>query len=447
MVKENDFGIRIIVSILILIELVQEPALWARDIAAPPEVEEPWAVHFQVTTVTQWHPDFSARYSGPNSLSEDAELKTSLTSTLFTGVRLWEGAAVYVDPELAAGSGFSHTLGVAGFPNGEIYRVASSSPKLSLARLFFRQTFGLGGEKEHVEPDQQELAGDIDDHRITLTVGKFSLTDLFDDNAYSHNPRTQFLNWSLMDNGAWDYAADTRGYTWAVTLEYNQPRWALRGAMTMVPKEANQLEFDHHLSKAHGDNIEFEYRYAVKDHPGKLRLFWFANHAHMGSYRETIDTPAFGMDITRSRQYRVKYGGGINLEQELRADLGIFLRAGWNDGHTETWAFTEIDRTVSLGMSLKGIRWGRPEDTVGLAGVINGLSRDHADYLVAGGVGFIIGDGKLSYAPEQIIEAYYQWKLLPRIELTADTQSINHPAYNADRGPVFIAGARIHYEF
>ncbi len=436
-----------IASIFILVELIQEPSSSARDYSAPAEVEERWAIHFQATTVTQWHPDFSARYSGPNSLSPNSELKTSFTSTLFTGVRLWEGAAVYLDPELSAGSGFSHTLGVAGFPNGEIYRVDNAQPKVSLARFFIRQTFGFGGGKERVNPDQEELGGDVDDYRVTLTLGKFSLTDLFDDNAYSHNPRTQFLNWALMDNGAWDYAADTRGYTEAIALEYNQPRWALRVAIARVPKEANKMALDTNLLKAHGDNVEFEYRYAIGDHPGKLRLFWFENHAHMGSYRETINTPAFGMDITRSRQYRVKYGFGINLEQEVREDLGAFLRAGWNDGRTETWAFTEIDRTLSGGVRLKGTGWGRSNDTVGVAAAINGLSHDHADYLAAGGIGFIIGDGRLTYAPEEIVEAYYQWKPLDRVEITPDTQYIRHPAYNVDRGPVFVAGARFHYEF
>ena len=404
-------------------------------------------VHLQATAVTQWHPDFSARYSGPHSLSPESDLKTSFTGTLFTGMRLWQGAAVYFDPELSAGSGFSHSTGVAGFPNGEVYRVSSPDPKVNLARLFIRQTLGLGGERESVDPEPGTLGGSVDDHRVTLTAGKFSLADLFDDNAYSHDPRREFLNWALMDNGAWDYAADTRGYTWGAALEYNQPGWAIRLATAMVPKEANQMEFDQRLSKAHGDNAEFESRYAVREHPGKLRLSAFMNHARMGRYRDAIDAPAPGKDITLSRQYRVKYGFGLNLEQGLGADLGAFLRAGWNDGRTETWAFTEIDRTFSLGLSLKGGRWRRPDDTVGLAGVINGLSRDHADYLAAGGLGVIIGDGALSYAPEEIVEAYYRWQPLSRVEVTADTQYVNHPAYNADRGPVFIAGARLHYEF
>ena len=397
--------------------------------------------------MTQWHPDFPARYSGPNSLSPRSELKTSFTGTLFTGIRLWEGGAIYLDPEFSAGSGFSRTLGAAGFPNGEVYRIGDPNPKAYLARLFVRQTFGLGGGRERIEPDREELGGDLADHRVTLMVGKFSLTDLFDDNAYSHDPRREFLNWALMDNGAWDYAADTRGYTWGVALEYNQPEWAFRLATAMVPKEANQMEFDHRLSSAHGDNAEFEYRYAVQKHPGKVRLSGFINHAHMGSYRETIDTPSFERQIALSRRYRVKYGFGLNLEQELAGGLGAFLRVGWNDGRTETWAFTEIDRTLSLGLSLKGIYWKRPGDTIGVAGVINGLSRDHADYLAAGGLGFIIGDGALTYAPEEIAEAYYRWKPLSRIEVTADTQYINHPAYSADRGPVFVAGARLHYEF
>ena len=432
---------------VIMLMLLHEPPGWAQDGSTLSEVEERWGVHVQATTVSQWHRAFPEQYSGPNSLSSSPEFRTSLTSTLFAGARLWPGAELYVNPELAGGSGFSHTLGVAGFPNGEIYRVDTPTPKVFLARLFLRQTFGLGGGRERVESDQNQLAGTYDQRRFTLTLGKFSLTDLFDDNAYSHDARTQFLNWSLMDNGAWDYAADTRGYTWGVALELQQPRWALRVATVMVPQKANQMALDHHLSKAHGDNAEFEYRYAVQQHPGKLRLSTYANHAHMGSYRETIDNPALGMDITLSRQYRVKYGYGLNIEQELFPDVGAFLRIGWNDGRTETWAFTEIDQTVSFGISLKGPRWKRPEDTVGVAAAINGLSANHADYLKAGGVGFIIGDGRLSYAPEQILETYYLWKPFSRIGVTADFQFVDHPAYNRDRGPVYIAGGRLNYEF
>lgn len=447
------FCSNLILAVLVAAELAQGPSVWAKDgevaeavnEAAAPEVDDPWDLHFQSTVVSQWHPAFPAKYSGPNSLSAKPEFSTSLTSTLFAGARLWHGAEFYVNPELVAGNGFSHTLGVAGFPNGEIYRVSDPVPTLFVARLFLRQTFSLGGERERVEPDQNQLGGIYDQHRITLTLGKFGLTDLFDDNAYSHDPRTQFLNWSIIDNGAWDYAADTRGYTWGVALEYQQPRWALRLATVMVPLQANKESLDFALSRAHGDNAEIEYRYAIQEHPGTLRLSAYANHAHMGSYRETIDTGV--MDITLTRQYRVKYSWGLNIEQELSRDVGVFLRLGWNDGRTETWAFTEIDRTASFGISLKGSRWKRPEDTVGIAAAINGLSSDHADYLAAGGVGFIIGDGHLTYAPEQIVETYYLWKPLPRLGVTVDVQYVNHPAYNLDRGPVFIAGTRLHYNF
>jgi len=449
------FRSNLILAVLAITEMAHEPSVWARDRAvaeevkeaAAPEIDEPWDIHFQATVVSQWHPGFSVKYSGPNSISARPEFRTSLTSTLFAGARLWHGAEFYVHPELVAGNGFSHTTGVAGFPNGEIYRVSESIPTVFLARLFLRQTFDLGGEHEKIESDQNQLAGTYDNRRITLTLGKFSLTDLFDDNVYSHDPRTQFLNWSIIDNGAWDYAADTRGYTWGIAIEYQQPQWALRLATVMVPLQANKESLDFALSRAHGDNAEFDYRYAVQEHPGKTTLSAYANHAHMGSYRETIDTPAFGMNITLSRKYRVKYGFGLNIEQELSRDVGVFLRLGWNDGRTETWAFTEIDRTASFGISLKGALWKRPEDTAGIAVAINGLSGDHADYLKAGGVGFIIGDGRLTYAPEQIVETYYLWMLLRRVGITADTQFINHPAYNADRGPVYVAGVRLHYEF
>jgi high affinity Mn2+ porin len=307
--------------------------------------------------------------------------------------------------------------------------------------------FGLGEETEHIDADKNQLRTDIPVRRITLAAGKFSLNDFFDNNTYSHDPRTQFLNWALMDNGAWDYAADTRGYTWGIYLEYNEAQWSVRAATAMEPKEANKLELDTNISQAHGDQIELEHRHRMGAHPGAVRLFGYRNNAHMGSYAETLSNPAFGMDVTQTRAYRTKYGFGLNLEQELTSDLGVFSRIGWNDGATETWAFTEIDRTVSIGASLKGARWGRPDDVVGLALIANGLSKDHADYLSAGGYGFIIGDGRLNYAPEEILESYYSLQAFKSFAATADYQFVNHPAYNADRGPVHLIAGRLHYEF
>jgi high affinity Mn2+ porin len=407
---------------------------------------DPWSFHGQATVLPQGHGDFHAVSSGNESLSRASELDTSYTATLFLGRRLWPGGEVYFDPELTGGSGLSATHGVADFPNGEIFRVDDPSPKANLARLFVRHTVGLGGDTEAIEEDKNQLAQRADVSRLTVTAGKFSLNDILDDNTYSHDPRTQFMGWSFMDSGWWDYAADTRGYTWALAVELNQPRWAIRAAVAMMPALANGMQYDTDLSRAHGDNLELEYRYRVGGRPGKLRLLGFVNHAHMGNYRTTLDTPGLGMDITLTRQYSTKYGGGVNFEQELTDGVGIFGRAGLNDGRTETFAFTEIDRSVSLGVSVQGRAWKRPEDCFGVGIVVNGLSAEHAAYLTAGGYGFLIGDGNLNYGPEQVIEGYYLYKAAPGLGLTADFQQILNPAYNQDRGPVTVFAARLHYE-
>jgi len=310
-----------------------------------------------------------------------------------------------------------------------------------------RQTIGLGGDEEPLEPDQNQLAGAQDESRLTFTLGKLGASDLFDDNTYSHDPRTQFLNWSVIENGAWDYPADTRGYTWGGAIELNQPQWALRYGLFAVPKVANGLHFDHKFAAAQGHTLEWEGRYTIGQQAGKVRLLGYWNRAHMGHYRETLDTPAFNLDITRSRTYSSKFGFGLNVEQDVTKDLGAFLRLGWNDGRTETWAFTENDQTISLGISLKGTAWHRPADQFGLAGAVNALSKDHKDYLAAGGYGFIIGDGRLNYGPEEIIESFYQFQLTRWFSATVDYQFVNQPAYNADRGPVHIWALRGHVEF
>jgi len=420
-------------------------SVFGEDLTKPLANPEDWSIHFQATTVTQQHGYFNSPYSGINSFSPYPENKTSLTSTLFLGRKLWQNGEFYLDPELSGGQGLSSTHGIAGFPNGEIYRVDSTDPKGSIARAFFKQVFGLGGTRENIKPDQNQLCSEVDKNRITLVCGKFSLNDYFDNNSYSHDPRTQFLNLALMDNGAWDYAADTRGYTWGFMLEYNRENYAVRVASVLEPKEANQMDLDLNIPQAHGDNAEFEYRYSLSSHPGKVRVLAYANHAQMGNYGDALKIlPA--PDITQTRSYCVKYGFGLNIEQEITKALGSFLRAGWNDGATESWAFTEIDRTLTLGLCLNGSSWKRPDDTVGVAVIVNGLSPDHRDYLAAGGYGFIIGDGKLNYAFEEIAETFYSWKIFRQFAVTGDFQFVNNPAYNQDRGPVEIFAVRLHYE-
>jgi high affinity Mn2+ porin len=411
--------------------------------------DELWSLHYQETAVPQFHPAFHSDIAdGPLSLTSSPDLRVSFTTTLFLGRRLWEGGEFYFNPELSAGSGLSDTHGVAGYPNGEVYRVDTPSLKFNLSRLYLKQSFGLGNEAwEAVDPDKNQLGGHRLISSVTVMAGKLSLNDFLDDNSYSHDPRTQFLNWALMDNGAWDYAADTRGYTWMLALVLNQPRWTLRLASGLVPLDANGLEFDLNIAHARGDNAEFEYRYPIADRSGKARLLAYVNSAHMGDYAQAVALAARTPDIKVTRDYRTKVGLGLNVEQELTASLGAFLRLGWNDGKTETWAFTEIDRTISLGLSLKGELWGRAGDTLGGAGILNGLSKEHADYLTAGGVGFIVGDGSLSYAPELIAEIYYQYKPIDFVGLTADFQFVSNPGYDSSRGPVSIGALRGHFEF
>jgi high affinity Mn2+ porin len=422
-------------SLLILVFLLPLTVL-AQD-----TVEES-SYHFQFTGIQQSHPSFKAKYSGSNSLLPSSESLFSVTATLFLGQRLWEGTEVYFDPEMQGGSGFSSTTGVAGFPNGEIYRVDKPTPKPFIARLFLRQHFALGNEREWVGGDQNQLAGPLPVSRLTLTLGKFSLTDVFDDNRYSHDARTQFLNWSLWAGGAWDYAADTRGYNWGILAQLFQPAYSINFAAVMVPTYANGPFFDHNISKAYSLNLELVKPYGLFEQEGKLHLVTFLNHANMGNYRVAIDranelgqTP----DIDQTNTYSSKYGFVLSVEQPVSKTVGLFARYSWDDGRTETWVFTEIDRSFHAGLSLNGGMWNRPDDNAGLAMVINALSDDHREYLAAGGYGFIIGDGALNYGWEQIVEAYYSLKMTSSFWLSLDEQIIVNPGYNKDRGPVINA--------
>ncbi len=417
----------------------------AQPDSALPSNGMPWNMHFQLTTVTQWHYAFPAGYSGLNSFRNSEETASSVTSTLFAGLRLWNGGAAYLNPELSAGQGLSGTLGIAGFPNGEIYRVAESGPKVTLARMYVKQIIALGDQGDFLPDEANQLAGRIPADRLTLIAGKFSLTDFLDNNVYSHDPRTQFLNWAVMSMGAWDYAADTRGYTWGVLSEYRRPPWSIRAAAVLVPKEANQLEMDTKIRDAFSLNLEVERRYALSNRNGALRLVFFRNLARMGNYLEATTDTAYHDDITRTRQYgRTKYGVGLNAEQQLSEVGGIFARMSWNDGKNETWAFTEIDQSVCIGAAWKGNTWGRPDDNLGAAVAFNGISDQHRDYLAAGGYGFIIGDAALRYGTETILEAFYSVRVLSAIAITGDYQFIVNPAYNRDRGPVHIFGLRAH---
>jgi high affinity Mn2+ porin len=388
----------------------------------------PFSLHGQTTFIAQAHPPFHARYSGPNSLINESEEENTFTATLFSRLRLWKGSDLHFDPEAAAGSGLSGALGQGGISNGESTRVGTRDLRVSMARLYWRQT---------VNQDQ-----------VVITAGKFSVLDVFDNNKFAHDPRTQFMNWGLMANPAWDYPADSRGYTWGAALELNEDSWSGRAGSFLMPEEANGPHLETDISRANGNVLEIEHRHQIASRVGVIRVLGFYNQADMGHYATAIQTTGVPPDVTATRTGgNRKYGVGLNAEQDLTTDLGTFLRVGWNDGHTETWAFTEVDRTASMGLSLKGARWKRPDDVVGLAVLINGLSSDHRQYLAAGGLGFLLGDGRLDYGTEKIVETYYLWKAWKYLSLTADFQGIQNPGYNKDRGPVVVGALRVHLEF
>ena len=412
--------------------------------------QEAWNVHVQATYIWQKKPSFSAPYSGVNSLRPAAEKAYSFSSTAALGWRAWSGGELYFSPELVQGVPLSGLTGFGGMTNGEQQKTSGSNPTLYRARLFLRQTWGLGGEKEAVESDANQLAGMVDKRRVVVTAGNLALIDIFDGSAFAHDARTQFINWALLAHGAFDFAADARGYTWGASVEYYYDDWVLRAGRFMQPAESNGLPLDRHILKHYGDQIELEHVHTIGEQPGKLRLLAFRNKARMGSFRDALtDAPNNGgiPDVSRVRAERTKIGFGINAEQNLTANIGVFARASWNDGASETYAFTEIERSVSAGAVVTGALWGRNDDAVGIALVGNGLSRVHRDYLAAGGHGAFIGDGRLTYRPESIVEAYYSASVAKNAWLTLDYQRIANPAYNRDRGPVNVGSVRLHAQF
>lgn len=406
-------------------------------------------IHAQATVINQFKPSFSAPYSGENSLSTEKENKTSITSTLYIGSRLWKGASIYFNPEIAGGSGLSSALGIGDATNGETFRVGSPAPQIYLARLFFTQRFTLGKEREYQESDQNQLGMYIPTKYLSITVGKVGIADFFDDNSYSHDPRTQFMAWSLMDNGAWDYPANTRGYTPSAIVEFISPKHEIRYAVSLLPVDANGNTMDWNIQQSASHNLEYVHRHQINQLKGAIRVLAFFNTTHMGNYRQSIQPENMDSipDVTSNRMYgRSKFGFALNAEQALGADLGVFFRASWNDGNNETWAFTEIDRSISAGIVWEGKKWKRPDDQVGLAYVTSGLSKPHRDYLKAGGKGFILGDGNLNYAWEHLAELYYSAALIKEhLFLSGAYQFLVNPGYNRDRkGPVSIFSLRIH---
>jgi high affinity Mn2+ porin len=423
----------------------------ASDLKPAADLTDPesdrWEIHGQSTFLAQGYPAFHALYSGPNSLTPARQLQDTWSNSLFLNARLWDGGEVYYNPELLQGFGLNNTTGLGGFSNGEAQKSDFPYPHYNTSRLFLRQTFGFGGEQEELGSSGTQLAEKVDVSRLTLQAGKFAVVDVFDGNAYAKDTRRDFMNWSIWAPGAFDYAADKLGLTWGATAELNQKRWALRAGYFLIDATSNSNAMDTKLFQR-GEYVgEFETRYQLFGQPGKLRTIIWLNSDFSGSYRETLDNPALNLDIAQTRTGRIKYGYALNLEQAVTRDIGVFGRWSWNDGKNEIMSFTDIDCSLSLGTSLDGHMWGREDDTIGIAGAINGLSLDHRDFLAAGGLGPLIGDGALNYRRERILEAYYALAISKSVTLTGDYQFITNPAYNADRGPVSIFSARLHGEF
>jgi high affinity Mn2+ porin len=408
-----------------------------------------YSLHYQMTMATQYHPSFSAKYSGKNSLSPDAESATAFVTTLFADVRLWPGAELLFNPEMSGGRGLSSTLGVAAFPDGIVYRVGDPAPAVYVARLAISQTFGLGGGKVLNAGGPNELAGARDRDVLAITVGRFSVVDVVDGNRYANDATTEFFNWALFASGAYDYPADTRGYTWGALADLAKGWWSLRGGIALEPYYANLAQMDWRIQKSRGLMAEYEARYSVRGRPGASSLLLFWNRARMGSYEQVLADPAaYGNSVAATRaDGRNKYGFALSVEQQLTTTMGAFMRLSWNDGHNESWAFTEIDRSFAVGVTQNGRFWRRPSDVVGAAVVVDGLSPWHERYLEGGGYGFIIGDGALNYGLEVVGDVYYKVQLSDELSLSAIYQPIVNPAYNRDRGPVQIFTARLHAAF
>jgi high affinity Mn2+ porin len=420
---------------------------WKPNIDITDPESNRWEIHGQTTYLPQGYPAFRAPYSGTNSLTPAPQAQATWSNSLFLNMRLWDGGEVYYNPELLQGFGLNDTVGLGGFSNGEAQKSNFPYPHYNTSRLFFRQTFGFGGGQEELSSGQLQLASKVDVNRLTIQVGKFPVLDVFDGNAFAKDTRKDFINWSMWAPGAFDYAADKVGLTYGISAELNQKQWALRTGYFLMDAVSNSNSFDMKVFQRGTYALELETRYSLFSLPGKLRTMAWLNSAFSGSYRETLDNPALNLDIAQTRTGRIKYGYVVNLEQALADDLGLFGRWSWNDGKTEIMAFTDIDASLSTGLSIKGTKWGRPDDVIGIGSAINALSRDHRDFIAAGGLGVLIGDGALNYRRERILETYYAYALTKAITLTADYQFVTNPAYNADRGPVHIFSGRLHGEF
>jgi high affinity Mn2+ porin len=410
---------------------------------------EDWAIHGQATTVFQKNTAFRSHYRGPNSLDAGGEDEETTDLTLYAGVRLAPGTQLWINPEIDQGFGLANTTGMAGYPSGEAYKVGANPPYLRVPRLFVRHVVPLGAARAEAGAGPNQLADTVPSDNLTITAGKFSVTDIFDTNRYAHDPRADFLNWSVIDAGALDYAADPWGYTYGAALEWTHGSQTLRGGVFQLSPEPNGKIAAVHFGQYQLVG-ELEQRYQWRGRAGAIRLLGFGNKARMGRYGDAVALAVQqggAPDLALVRRPGWRTGIALNLEQELGDGIGIFARFGANDGSKEAYEFTEINRSLAAGLVVDGERWGRPGDRAGVAGVVNQLSGEARAYFAAGGTGILIGDGALSYSAEKIVEAWYAAQLAKWLSLSLDVQHARHPAYNRSRGPVPIYALRLHAQF
>jgi len=410
--------------------------------------EQGWFLRGQATIISQSKPWIRSLYEGQNSITPKASSRNTESLDLVVGRRLWQNAEFVAVPTVTRGYGFSNSLGVAGFPNGEAFRLGTTDPVVWLSRAFIRQTIDISYDAQGTDPDPMRFTGPLATERITITTGKISAWDFFDDNRYAHDARTQFMSWGLVATGAFDFVADARGFTEGAVLEWENGTYALRGGVFRVAKDANSLALDTRYLKGLQYLLQGERAWFLGSQPGMLRVLGGVSHVRSSRWNDLTTAVLAGLPYDNyKRSYRSKYMVALNAEQQLNTTFGVFARLGWNNGREQNWMFTEMDWSVSAGVSANGLRWGRPGDTLAMGFNLGGISAAHQRFLEAGGIGFITGDGALNYAPEMVLESYYDMRLAPGLFAALGWQLVKNPAYNRDRGPVPVVAFRLHAAF
>lgn len=423
---------------------------------------EQYSVHAQTTHVAQGYPRFRALYDGPNSFPSGGKANVGSTTNAFLGLRLWEGAAVYLNPEIDQGYGLANSVGAAAYVNGAVAKVGRAAPYMRFQRYFLRQIIGLNGGERQTDPDeggrsevlestQNQISGKVDMDRIIITLGKFAVGDVFDDNVYAHDPTTGFLNFAFNTMGAFDYAADAWGYTHGLAVEWKQDWWTARGGVFQLSTSPNGLDIEPVLFRQFMGVAELEARYELLGQPGAIKFLAYGDNGYLSKMDDVINyaylTGEFPPTVDNLRKRSVKMGGGINIKQQLMPNLGFFLRASMCDGRYETVDYTDVDRQISMGLVAAGALWGRDDDEIGVAGALGGLHGDRVRYFALGGKSVYIGDGALSYAGEKNMEAYYKLGFGKNLDATFDYQLLVNPAHNSARGPINVFALRLRAAF